>query len=192
MIEELCAFAAFEVKNRCEENSLNEEIVEFDKKDRMIMESLSNNMVKGCCLFEVPIFYDIKKPMQELRNDVKGYAHANVKKMCEEVKNMEAQDQCDDSCGVATFTCTPQIKACFDYLMSNKASSKVKVEDLEKGRRKRGLNEESRMWLPKGVVDLKQILHAKKFNLGSKMFKTLVKKKKSKIKSRSNANEICE
>lgn len=55
-----------------------------------------------------------KKPMQKMTNNVKGYTHAKVNESGEEMNNVEVQDLSNYSCEMATFPCTPQMKACFD------------------------------------------------------------------------------
>lgn len=69
-----------------------------------------------------------------------------------------------------------ELKACFQWLKSNK---RVKDENSKQGRRKRHLNEGSKMWLPKEVVNLMQILYVEKLKFGSKIIK-LLKMKKNK------------
>lgn len=76
------------------------------------------------------------------------------------------------------------MRACFDRLNSNKSTSGVKAK-TEQGKRKRRLSEVNKMWLPKGIVDLIQILHVEKLNIGSRIFKLFVKKKKNRTKPMS-------
>lgn len=71
------------------------------------------------------------------------------------------------------------MRACFDRLNSNKSTSSVKTK-TEQGKRKRRPSEVNKMWLPKGIVNLIQIPHVEKLNIGSKNFKPFVKKKKNK------------
>lgn len=106
----------------------------------------------------------------------------------EEMKNAEVQAMHVESFEMAMFLCTLQMKAYLEWLKSNK---KVK-DEKEQGGRKRCSHEGSKMWLPKGVVDLMQILHMEKLNLGDKMWKPLKKKNKSKTKSRSKAKKLVE